>query len=407
LWNVYAKDRPNLNMYYGKYLSYAIPVTDFSIEIRSKLLEQCVAHFPWPCAWFDCKHVSFPEGQRCGLQKNHDSSTLASPSAAPTVAPTDTDRKPSCFCPDPATLANLRPEFDMDEFYEGKKMNWKSWRGLYMGTRLQGNAKGRALIQWNDKIWLFQWFKARGIPMLPVVHTSKTSPSVKHIIQNMTDFAVKPGHTSSSMFMWIVKDGKMLTVPQSSKWSKRAGSVPKIGSVIDIEEVERSMQAAWKTHTRHEDWPRNNVPAGVIVEKLVSDNTELKYSVVWGKVVGFLVDGNSVEFFLRAGMKPTGHSVRYMWDGTPEKGRMNPKGIPPPHWWKRGLVLAETIARLAACDHVRVDLYFYEGQPVLNEFTWNPGGEAQDQPGQIVAETLNRGYSMRRAATTMCPCFAN
>ena len=78
LWNVYAKDRPNLNMYYGKYLSYAIPVTDFSIEIRSKLLEQCVAHFPWPCAWFDCKHVSFPEGQRCGLQKNHDSSSASS-----------------------------------------------------------------------------------------------------------------------------------------------------------------------------------------------------------------------------------------------------------------------------------------------------------------------------------------
>ena len=111
-----------------------------------------------------------------------------------------------------------------------------------------------------------------------------------------------------------------------------------------------------------------------------------------------------MDYFVRSGVKPNGHSVRFFWDGSPEVGPMNPKKIPPPPWWKRGLVLAERVARLARCDHVRVDLYFYKGRPVLNEFTWNPGGEAQDQTG-LAARILNMGYQMRQSPTQMtCPC---
>ena len=387
LWKIYSEDRPNLDSYYGNYKSNIVPIIQYD---GAAMMTQCRMRFPWDCAFFSCQDISF-EGKRvCGIKNQH------GPSYGPEPGSKD------CFCPDSIILQNLQPEFDMGQWFV-QGMTWKRYRDIYMSSKLKENDKGRALIKWNDKIWLYKYFKSQDIPMIPVVYTSNTSPSVKGIIQSMRNYAVKPSHTSSSMFMWIVKDGKMATVPQSSKWGKVGnGAVPKKGTVVDLEKVEVSMRAAWKTHTHHEDWPRNNVPPGVIVERLVPDNTEIKYTVVWGKVVGFLVDGNSVDYFIRNGVQPNGHSVRFLWDGTPEHGPMNPKGIPPPHWWKEGAELAQKVARLARCDHVRADFYYYNGAAVLNEFTWNPGGEAQDTSG-LAAKVLNLGYKMRRDKSP-CPC---
>lgn len=231
---------------------------------------------------------------------------------------------------------------------------------------------------------------------------SKSNHSVIPHITGLSNYVVKPSHTSSSMFMWIVKGGRAATIAQSSKW-KGVGSVAQRGAVVRPEDIETSMKIAWSTHTSHEDWPRNNVPPGLIIEKLLPDNTELKYSVVWGKVVGFLVDGNSELYFIHSGLKADGRSVRFLRNGQPEKFGSE---IKPPFWWKRGLDLAERVAHLAMCDHVRVDLYYFNGEPILNEFTWNPGGEAQDQMDGLVAKTLNIGYEMRRDDASICPCGA-
>jgi hypothetical protein len=282
-------------------------------------------------------------------------------------------------------------------------MTWKDWRALYMGNALASTRKGKALIPWNDKLWLHNWFDSRGIEVVPLIYSSKTSPRVKHILHNLTHYAVKPSHTSSSMFIWIVKEGKLATIPQSAKWAKVSeGAVPPRGSPADLEQIEASMSIAWETNTKHEDWPRNNVPPGVMVEALISDNTELKYSVVWGRAVGFLVDGNSEQFFKRVSVNTDGHSMRFYRNGTSELPEH--RHISPPGWWHDGLLLAENIAKLALCDHARVDLYYHEGKPILNEFTWNPGGEAQDQRDGLVAKTINHGYEMRRHKIMTCHC---
>ena len=319
-----------------------------------------------------------------------------------TTGAVDSESSASCICPVIDIVRNLRREFDFLEYYSGKDMSWKDWRNIYMGDILKNTTRGVSLIPWNDKIWLLEWFKTRGIATVPIIHVSKFDHSVISHITGLSDYVVKPSHTSSSMFMWIVKDGRAATVAQSSKWNG-VGSVAQRGAVVRPQEIEASMKIAWSTHTSHEDWPRNNVPPGLIIEKLLPDNTELKYSVAWGKVVGFLVDGNSERYFTNNGLKADGHSVRFLRNGMPEKVGSD---IKPPFWWERGLYLAERVAHIAMCDHVRVDLYYFNGEPILNEFTWNPGGEAQDQMDGLVAKTLDIGYEMHRDNASICPCGA-
>ena len=128
---------------------------------------------------------------------------------------------------------------------------------------------------------------------------------------------------------------------------------------LSKKDIQQAMITAWKeTGDFHWRCNHGSLP-GVIVEKLIPDNTELKYTVIWGKVVGFLIDCNS----------------QYQKDnGLPEsaifftRNGINNSKLSPPHWWRKGVDLAEKIAKLALVDHVRVDFYYYNGEIVISEF---------------------------------------
>ena len=291
---------------------------------------------------------------------------------------------------DAEIIENTRSEFDMIKIYKpGVSWDWDEWRkNIYMkDSNFENTQQGKELIKWNDKIWLHNWYIENNIPQPQLIYYSNTSSNILHIIEKLDNFVIKPSHCSSSMFLFIIKNNKLIQCRESTQWDNEIGGIDINNS--SKEGLQEQVRDIFNHKSYHEDWPRKNAPPGIIIERLVPTGIEIEYTVVWGKVLAFIVDEQAAR------LDDTIISL--------EEREYDRNGLgidtekEPPHWWEEGLFLAEDVAKKARVDHVRIDIFYYNNEPVINEFTWNPGGEAKKV---LTAKLLNQGYEIKHSRAT-------
>ncbi len=269
---------------------------------------------------------------------------------------------------------DIRDEFILDE-------HWRPGIKYYDYTYLRGREgygvqlERISLVNWQDKIYIHHFLKQYNIPSMPIIFYSHRQEDdffdkLKIMYENgLKSFVVKVSHLANSNGVYRIKDGKFIEANDIAIKDKM------YGKDVDFEYLKTEINNRWLENQQEEDWSSMMVNPGVILEELIEDSVELKFSIVFGEVVGF---------FMRVEGFPT-----FDKDG---KLISTNEGVLP-HWWKEGKELALKVAKLVKADHIRIDVFYYNNQAIINEITWN-GGERSEYTS-MVSKKLNEGYAKR------------
>ncbi|MCX6051261.1 MAG: glycosyltransferase [Campylobacterales bacterium] len=271
-------------------------------------------------------------------------------------------------------VLNIRPEFSLDNLWK-PNMTYRDYakaRGLN-GVGSQLNRID--LVKWDDKIYIYHFLKEHGIKGMPIKffthrYNDDFVEKVKRLYDNgMKSFVVKMSHLGSSKGVFRVKNG-YFTTPNEIKYN-----ATKQGEAVDFEYLSQQIALHWNHKQYAEDWRSVMIPAGVILEAFIEDTTELKVSVIFGKAVGLFIEKRGLPTFdIKGNLLTAGNETL-------------------PFWWKEAITQAEKVAKIVKADHVRIDLFYNNGEAIVNEITWNSGERPENY--KEIAKHLNYGYAYR------------
>ncbi|MBF0469880.1 MAG: hypothetical protein HQL48_00745 [Gammaproteobacteria bacterium] len=269
---------------------------------------------------------------------------------------------------------DINSEFALDE-------DWRPGMKYYDYTALRGRhgigvqLERIDLVRWADKIYGYHLLRENNIPSMPILLYSQRQNDdffdklEKMYQQGLHSFVVKASHLGNSRGVFRIRDGRFISCNQTASGDEM------VGKAVDFNYLRQQIDIAWSDKQYEEEWACWMLSPGVILEELIEDDTELKFSIVFGELAGF---------FMRVQGFPT-----FDADGnllSKNRGTL-------PHWWKRAKAMALQVARLVKADHIRIDLFYHRGTPVVNEITWN-GGERREYTPNVV-RLLNEGYQHR------------
>lgn len=269
---------------------------------------------------------------------------------------------------------DIREEFILDDDWRPnlKYLEYVFLRGREGdGTQL----KRIDLVRWQDKVYIHHFLKEHGIPSMPIIMYSHRQDEdfferIEQLYKNgLKSFVIKSTHLANSNGVYRIRNGKFISANDTAKKNEM------YGKDVDFEYLKKEINKKWLEKQIEEDWSSMMVNPGVILEELIEDSIELKFSIVFGEVVGFFARVKGFPSFDANG-----------------KLLSNNKGVLP-YWWKEAKILALKVAKLVKADHIRIDVFYFNNQPIINEITWN-GGERREITG-LIAKKLNEGYSQR------------
>ena len=271
-------------------------------------------------------------------------------------------------------ILNISSEFSLDKLWKPnmKYNDYLKLRGLGgRGTQL----RRINLSKWGDKIYMYHFLKENSIKGMPILlFTNRPNDDfidkVKRLYEKgMKSFVIKMSHLGDSNGIFRIKNGLYITPNEIKRKTSQ------YGKEVDFKDLSKQIQNHWYNKQYYEDWVSNMIPPGVILEELLDDPTELKYSVIFGKVVGFFIEKRGLPSFDANG-----------------KALKNRDEVLP-FWWKDALIEAEKVASLIKADHLRIDFYYNKGEVILSEVNWNGGERPENYPE--IAKQLNYGYELR------------
>ena len=269
---------------------------------------------------------------------------------------------------------DIRDEFKLDDDWRPglKYLDYVFLRGREsFGVQLERID----LVNWQDKIYVYHFLKQHDIPSMPIImysHRQKNNffKKLKKMYENgLKSFVVKATHLANSNGVYRVKNG-IFTGPNDT-----AKKDEMYGKDVDFDYLKKEIDKRWLQKQTEEDWSSMMVNPGVILEELIENSVELKFSIVFGEIAGFFARVKGFPSF-----DVNGNLL------SKNKGVL-------PHWWKEGRALALKVANLVRADHIRIDVFYHNNQPIINEITWNGGERSEFTP--IVSKKLNDGYSAR------------
>ena len=273
----------------------------------------------------------------------------------------------------------IKPEFSLDHIWH-PNMTYKEFieaRGLGgIGTQL----KRISLSKLGDKIYMHHFLKEHGIKGMPIkLYSNRLDDNfmeqVKILYKNgLNSFVLKVTHLGDSIGIYRVKNGLHITANET--WNKNQ----MYGKKIDFYYLENEIKKHWNNQQYHEDWVSNMIPPGVLLEELLEDPTEIKFSVVFGKVVGFFIREKKFPSFDAQGRA------------------LKDKSVKLPFWWKDALKQAEKLAHIIKGDHLRIDFLYNDGEVIVCEVNFNGGERVENY--EDIAKELNHGYALRKAHIT-------
>lgn len=279
------------------------------------------------------------------------------------------------FVNDKSKYIDIREEFILDEHWRPnlKYLDYVFLRGREgRGTQLERID----LVKWQDKIYIYHFLKEHNIASMPILsYSNRFSDEFFEKIRNMYEnglksFVLKVSHLANSNGIYRVKDGKFIgandTIDKNEMYGKE----------VDFDYLKNEIKRNWNVKQTEEDWSSMMVNPGVILEELIEDSVELKFSIVFGEVAGFFIRTKGFPSF-------------------DADGNLLSKNIKTtlPFWWKDARSLALKVSKLVKADHIRIDVFYHKNQVLINEITWN-GGE-RSEFSSIIAQKLNEGYSKR------------
>lgn len=270
---------------------------------------------------------------------------------------------------------DIREEFILDNHWRPnlKYLDYVFLRGREgRGTQLERID----LVRWQDKVYIYHFLKEHNIPSMPILmYSNRFSDDffvkLKNMYENgLKSFVLKVSHLANSNGIYRIKDGKFIgandTIDKNEMYGKE----------VDFDYLKNEISTNWNVKQTEEDWSSMMVNPGVILEELIEDSVELKFSIVFGEVAGFFIRVKGFPSF-------------------DENGNLLSKNIKTtlPFWWKEARSLALKVSKLVKADHIRIDVFYHKNQVLINEITWN-GGERSDF-SSVIAQKLNEGYSKR------------
>lgn len=274
-------------------------------------------------------------------------------------------------------ILNISPEFSLDNVWR-PDMTYREFiaaRGLAgVGPQL----KRINLSKWGDKIYMQHFLKEHGLKGMPVrLWSYRFDGDFMRRLKTLfddgyTSFVLKVTHLGNSMGIYRVKDGRHIGASETL-----TKGLQYYGKPVDFDYLEKDISLYLKTQQYHEEWASNMIPPGVMVEDLLDDPTEIKFSVVFGRVVAFYVRVKGRPCFDAQGQPLTDGDAELPW------------------WWKEAAEQAEKLARIIRADHLRIDQYCHKGEVIVGEVTWN--GKEHQPTHDRIARALNDGYAIRRA----------
>ncbi|NCO00364.1 MAG: leucine-rich repeat domain-containing protein [Epsilonproteobacteria bacterium] len=268
----------------------------------------------------------------------------------------------------------IRPEFLLDEDWR-PNLKYLDYAALRGRNRVGLQKKRIDLVRWQDKVYIYHFLKEHNIPSMPIIIYSHRKgddffEKLKSLYANgLQSFVVKATHLANSNGVYRIKDGKFINA------NTTALNHEMFGKEVDFDYLEDQINKKWSESQEDEDWSSMQVNPGVILEELIEDALEIKFSIVFGEVAGF---------FIREKGFPT-------FDA--EGNHLDKQTMPLPFWWREGRELALKVASLVCADHIRIDVFYYNNRPIVNEITWN-GGERSEFTSKI-SKLLNKGYAQR------------
>lgn len=270
---------------------------------------------------------------------------------------------------------DIRNEFILDEHWRPdiKYLDYVFLRGREgKGTQLERID----LVRWQDKIYVYHFLKDHNIPSMPIIcYSNRFSDEFFEKVRNLYEkglksFVLKVSHLANSNGIFRVKDGKFIGANDTSPKNEM------YGKDVDFDYLKNEIKRNWNLKQTEEDWSSMMVNPGVILEELIENSVELKFSIVFGEIAGF---------FMRTKGFPS-------FDANGNLLSNNIK-VTLPFWWKEARTLALKVASLVKADHIRIDVFYHKNQVLINEITWN-GGE-RSEFSSIIAQKLNEGYAKR------------
>jgi|GEM_PF-6211949 len=269
---------------------------------------------------------------------------------------------------------NIRSEFSLDH-------QWKENSGYddfltMRGFRLGGGQLRRIdLSKWADKIYVYHFLQEHGIKGMPIIlYTQRISDDfidqVKQLYYDgLRSFVIKHSHLAYGTGIMRVKDGRFIP-PSAHLKGKR------VGRPVDFEFINTQIKKYWFDQQFTEEWASLLVPPAMILEELLDEPVELKFTLVFGEVIGFFKEDPELQTFDTNGksLKDSNHT--------------------PPHWWHEAMLKAQQVADLVRADHIRIDLFYHQEEVIVCEITWC--GVEMPEHYDMIAEKLNQGYATRK-----------
>jgi len=263
---------------------------------------------------------------------------------------------------DLATYVNsLLPEFDY-------ALEFRKVQKYYPILFMRRTRKHARLTQWMNKIWIGEYLKKLGVPILERYYMSYADAPPAELLDTYSRYVAKPAHMSEGDSVYVVANGRDI----------------KSGQAVDSQIVSNKLAEAMSLKTVSWDtWGTRNSTPGVVVEAMSANSDgcyssmpdEIKIYCVWGKVY-FGVWRRHTE---------------YQHGGFLYRDSPNPALLANDHtWWNTMIEVAEHVA--AGTDFLRVDMFVNGGRPVVSEVEIMP---ATPVPRTLQAEIemmLNRGY---------------
>jgi len=272
-----------------------------------------------------------------------------------------------------------------------------------------------AILKWHDKIFIHKFFKNKNYQH-HIIHTSKNfDENITEILEDKKTFVIKPSFCAYSVGTILIKNNKIIPLNQQSysKWinkerivsfnqwlsvSKLANNIiynKNLDEDISLEDIKEEIKNYKKLDVENTKAStaikirKGNTKKGFIIEELIDSNLEIRYYVVWGKVMHITIDWNSDDFLSNNNCDLD--NLHYNENGVPYD-KNSPK---LPMWWNEGRHFAEQIAEDALCDFVRIDV-LYNNHPYLLEFTWATFPRVDDKINNMIFEKIKSGYKFRK-----------
>lgn len=271
-------------------------------------------------------------------------------------------------------IMNIRSEFALDSYWS-VNISYKKFLELRGFSFRVKQLRRIDLSRWADKIYTYYFLKEHGVKGMPVIiHSRYLNRIFIEKVENLyneglNSFVIKMNHLAYGKGVFRVKDGKFIS---SNEHDFKTNNLNK---KVNFEYLYEQMQLYWNEQQFSEEWACNVLAPGIILEELIDNPVELKFTVVFGEVIGFFVENPGLPTYDEDGnsLKKTSQQL--------------------PFWWKEAKEKAKQVANLVRADHIRIDLFYYNGEVIVCEITWN--GVEMKEHHESIARKLNNGYNIR------------